>query len=899
MHFFVDGILIKLLKRRQGATDIGLEDGFLVFGYYDFLQILHITDFNLFAPVPQIRNNKNIAIENHIKLVYPMNTQLLGAKECVRFDHWAIGDFPGKPLLALVLLHFTQAAIQQHSLEALINKITDIISREFISLPEADRPLFALYPSIGIMDAVVVCRSCSYAVVSDVINKLKMQKNLLSSSYKLPAIYMKADAADINAWRTSKADRDTHISLRVNLNPNVTSTTYIDALCNNSTAKEIIEFNDNSFDMYGNSDVLVALDNPASDFAEMYLENAAVLNAPFKDIVSGTRSTIRIRQKKVCNNELSGGSKDSGESPDEFNITNPPDDDKDFFESSKKTALKYYFEKQISHDNIANYRIANGFFSLLDFYFDATFSSHNFDIRNMMDPVLTSLIRNLTNSLILSKERNDKEITQKTNTALEGFRNEFYSVITDFSRSDRHFIEDRWLKHPSVGSSTKLIIAYHEMLSSIVSVFANNENTSHTFLVTSGGVDLVSANGYFEHLSREEEDSGRNSFEHRLIFLNLPEEALFNVSSTLFSIFHEAFHYIGERLRNLRYRFILNAFASAVANFIVRQGYAQPGRFFKDNILLPTEETQKLYSLAWDMKKDKDIEAFISRRLEEEEKKEEEKRAKGSEPKGPISLYSAYWKEHAYRWISKVFTKEKGNEESILNELLAIHTQFFCEKEVKSIIANEQIDMTEVENTYIRVVDMLWGDGERIGNDGFTIEELLENVTDAFYEGFSDLCSASILDCSAMQYVSSFCVGIAGYEFVLPENLASALRIGGIMKVRFDKSDITAADRQEFNRVHNIKETDKGIVNYAKELLGQYGKSEHFSVHFEEYLNMCKDEIDKMIENNEVEVKAIRDIYGLFQSVESDIDMMIYGLLNRWRKTSVYRRPWDNLSIAI
>ena len=70
--------------------------------------------------MPQIRDNKNIAIENHIKLVYPMNTQALGAKECVRFDRWAADDFPGKPLLALVLFHFTQAAIQQHSLDELM-----------------------------------------------------------------------------------------------------------------------------------------------------------------------------------------------------------------------------------------------------------------------------------------------------------------------------------------------------------------------------------------------------------------------------------------------------------------------------------------------------------------------------------------------------------------------------------------------------------------------------------------------------------------------------------------------------------------------------------------------------------------------------------------------------------
>lgn len=177
------------------------------------------------------------------------------------------------------------------------------------------------------------------------------------------------------------------------------------------------------------------------------------------------------------------------------------------------------------------------------------------------------------------------------------YRDMVGQYIIDLMRSDRFFMEGITLSHSSIGSATKLLFAYNEMLYQLNRLMdCSTEKTKYTysFLVTSGGCDITISNNLTEpinlarkmeiqfdykklkyksynpknseYISWQNNWMDINRVEDRILVIQLSERSIFDVSGTMFRTFHEGMHFCGDRLRVSRMENMRKSFAFLLAS---------------------------------------------------------------------------------------------------------------------------------------------------------------------------------------------------------------------------------------------------------------------------------------------------------------------------------------------
>ncbi len=209
-------------------------------------------------------------------------------------------------------------------------------------------------------------------------------------------------------------------------------------------------------------------------------------------------------------------------------------------------------------------------------YLNLVRSEHAFELDYLLKPVMNSLFKNMerSNKLLMNDSGSGEDTAREReaawleyDTALRAFRDLVGGFLADISLSDKYFIEDSQLKHPPIGSATKLIFFYNLLVSELVSSINTNEDTTYSFLVKSGGSDEVSVSNLFNHLPPHRPGETRHS-EDCLLVIELPERVLYNIRASVYAILHETFHIVGNRNRQLRYQQTVAAVSDFLAEFL-------------------------------------------------------------------------------------------------------------------------------------------------------------------------------------------------------------------------------------------------------------------------------------------------------------------------------------------
>ena len=166
-------------------------------------------------------------------------------------------------------------------------------------------------------------------------------------------------------------------------------------------------------------------------------------------------------------------------------------------------------------------------------YCNLSFFDHEFEARRLLKPAFDTLFQcmNGMNEQIASMPQKDAtKAWEKYDQMLHAFREAVGGFLNDLALSDKHFMDDSQLKHPSIGSATKLIFVYHYLVCQLL----NRLDSNATVVVTSGGSDVLRVENITYDLPLEAA--------RRLFVIELPELVLYQIPVALFAVLHEGFH---------------------------------------------------------------------------------------------------------------------------------------------------------------------------------------------------------------------------------------------------------------------------------------------------------------------------------------------------------------------
>lgn len=196
-------------------------------------------------------------------------------------------------------------------------------------------------------------------------------------------------------------------------------------------------------------------------------------------------------------------------------------------------------------------------------YSDIIATEHSGDIKNIVGGFYSTFLKSLIHIIEPYSQDDDSEnefpdsdFFENLNEALEKFRNLFGNFLFDILRSDHAFFEMPSTAHPSIGSTTKLLLAYNKIINDWNnSIKSLNGHHRISFLVTSGGCDTTQAHNLLYKFEDKIPTVGNNKPDLRVpVIITIPEASLFDIKGTLFRLAHEFFHLKGNRAREERYK---------------------------------------------------------------------------------------------------------------------------------------------------------------------------------------------------------------------------------------------------------------------------------------------------------------------------------------------------------
>lgn len=622
----MDGLILNLFKRKlyEPKADLGTYDD-IVFGYYDGVIFTHPQHWSDFGPqgvdkllVAKLshdnKSSLNVNVWENFSNVYPI--KLLFPREDLRdkiakeykFNYllWkTIGtrtpssNFKQQefPLFGALLLNVTETFIrdtQNGNSSALLpvsEKISAAMQRAGITL---DGMNCGLFQSLGYYDYALLFHCKNWGNIYKIADSLKDSNggNFLLSSYLLLGSYGDPDNG-LDALRNITSPPDFNISIRINLHENISvemfRRDFLEQLkCLVSSGKmkqDDVDFWEKDAFFYqisGASDCIITTNTPSGQSTcgvqyviKQFLNDG--LFSPkdnqkdfFKNYIISIQTSVRHRSQSPSPAALADkeGTGAAGQSS-KTNQSCPPTTDRDIIADLNN----WIADVPTSFQNDSAFiRRIHGQQQMYNQYQNLVRGNHVFDIRWMLEPVYEIYLENL-NVLIKPwkqpAEDSQSDKKQNKNTIYEllaDFRSHVGSFQDALQLSDRYFIEGARINHPSIGSSTKLMIAYNQMINQFVTSIQNSKSDfQYRFLVVCGGCDEIRSH----NLSRNVPLAVNGKIEEkRLIIMQLPERSIFDVLGTIIRALHETWHFCGERKREERFDHIISTASYLLSNYI-------------------------------------------------------------------------------------------------------------------------------------------------------------------------------------------------------------------------------------------------------------------------------------------------------------------------------------------
>lgn len=541
------------------------------------------------------------------------------------------------------------------------------------------------------------------------------------------------------------------------------------------------------------------------------------------------------------------------------------------------------------HENRIPERIVYGVQIVMKRYLQLIQSGHCFDMEYIIGQAFNNLARCLEQNIEIANKLSDEDKyleIQNMLKALNTFRERIGDYLADMQRSDSLFLEGRSLSHPSIGSATKLLFFYNGFIDVIKESLCPNDKERYHFVVVSGGTDETKAVDLFAHLNPADEKT------YSLILLTMPEASLYNIKSSLFHVIHEVLHFCGERQREQRMNFVIDAVCKFTAvifadflewiqlqsDFVMEPVYAYIESKTKSSVeaeieTILAEETTSLKDRLYQLIK-KRIMSETSNLTKEEyfgriiytklldimEEKIFDCRGKSNNIEFDIYRCFSDYKLKLVRRFQDILEK---------NHILYSNFNLMCanlELRESQIKTGENIGYVTEDMKYIKYMISLYL-GINIGNkivdelieeyDGdIDLRTLLEILELLFKECYADCMAGEFLKLEPEHFIFSFLTEMQNEQDAFPDNTPNKLRMVTDMQYLFKIKNEFSEDIKEQLKCYAVKVHDRGtgytdydkLINRLQKIIDVEGQEERiYALIYPvmEYLNVCREEWKK------------------------------------------------------
>ncbi len=584
------GILLTLKKRMRSIREAdGNHYKYVVFGFYDGLDINVVDHWYELRPKGLQQRDLQVNLKTPfidqytIRAFMPQNRDELQSQGFA-YDFWenigrsannlqtdrGIDSNCAYITMSVINMDKTYVSKQDNFMTMQENVITilkESIQKAGYAISELN---CAIFPSIGYSDFVILFFTDKLKKSLDVVDYMREkvgegEKTQISNCYSVCGI-------DKSSLTCVKPDKDTKITIRMNLREGISSKSFIGALKKEidsrlekePEAKELIDLNtslnSNFYMTCGNSDCLILPEQPLGYFAKLHAPNHLFNPGDdfFKNYIAILKTSVRILENN--DNNVKSSRESYCQKLQQY-------------EERFKKFIHEVYEPFLDENNMHS-RSSKALQQVMKNFLNVAQTGHAFDIEHIVGKAFLSFLDTMeyfiqkTADVVSDKiSTGDRERAELENEillskkklavdALYLFKDYIGDFVSDLARSDRSCIEGNAMIHPSIGSATKLLFAYNRILEKVAETL--NKNDKFTFVVISGGCDYTEAIDLFSFAGIDEDIK-------KTIIIKLPEMSIYDIQGTLFRMLHECMHFIGDRKRKERCLHIFHALAYAVA----------------------------------------------------------------------------------------------------------------------------------------------------------------------------------------------------------------------------------------------------------------------------------------------------------------------------------------------
>lgn len=569
----MDGLSLILKRRKLYNITDDLTSDYNVLGYYDQLVIKHITEWREWSPTQTegLSIKDNFIDKYTIKGYFPRETlqEKLQKEFGFNFQVWKEnGD--NYPFVVASVINLSGKFLKKCRDTDIYQKLCCNLrkqARENMSDSEWENLHCSVLQTIGFSDFVILLKTDDLSKAMDFCESIRLIKDeeeiCISNIYTFEA-FKKEGLENLERKNSQPFD----LSVRATLRPGITATgflRYFEGQLRSYLESKGIGKNSDVFKgkyrIIGDADCLISLHISLADFLPLYFKNESVplLLNPNHELFK-----IYICDLKTELQQVENGVDDQIK----YLQTQPSPKVEEYRELFVEIIDK--IEKCIRDYNVPE-RIIYGLQNVMKQFLELIQSEHCFDVEKLVGEVFKNLLRCIEPDISCLESKEEEEASELGDAyerignmieALNIFREYVGDYLSDIQRSDSLFWEGRSLRHPSIGSATKLLFFYNGFLNKVKDVLCT-ENENYSFLVTSGGTDQTEAIDLFDYQDINEKNAS-------LLILKIPEASLYDVSGSLFKILHELLHFCGNRLRMERAEDVMNIIKLYIAGGIAR-----------------------------------------------------------------------------------------------------------------------------------------------------------------------------------------------------------------------------------------------------------------------------------------------------------------------------------------
>lgn len=730
----------------------------------------------------------------------------------------------------------------------------------------------AVFPSVGYSDFIIVFMTDNLKKASDIIASIRgaqseQKHEVFSNCYSVSGLdkncFFNED------WLKNLPDQnDSRITMRINLREGISAYEFIYKLSAELNGNKELqrELKNSYYTTFGYSDCFILTAKPMNFYLKLYAEKQPFNpdSSFFQNYITSIRTSIGIDNAmtgELLPKEINRLPRKSG---------SERADAADRWQKEFQQFIDIYDE--FLKKNNLHIRTSKALQRIMKNYIHLIQTYHGFDVEQVLGKAFRVFMRTtadyieLYDYLIQSDEeykiKDALDIKNRLINTISLFKDYIGVFISDLVRSDRPFIEGNTLTHPSIGAATKLIFAYTKLLNMLTQAFGAEDK--YTFLVASGGCDRTSAVELFSFAGPEDKIN-------KLIIIMVPEMSLYDVQGTLFRILHECMHFIGNRKRKERFRFLMWAIGELLSWNVIYLEYSDKKIIF-DEVLRLTEDiglnielenaTLEIYEgcakeikniitgarkisdyqmkedeaffyadvLLEDILKDKKM-AGVFRRTDNEEGlafqfyeclmeahkrlietlyeriQEKYEKMPAKDSDKKMKLYFALENINQLRIAYIPKYDDPKKTDKKLMDHIMSYMEFLFDNDFSTAFSDWEDKIIPLKAYDMDGLDPI---ESKIAYAELKYSDIVDSILSAMIECFSDCTAIRILKMPEADFILSFIYELWDTEQAFPRNVADTLRIGADLKVMYDIGGGLSDETKEQVRWKAAKRAEQG-----------------------------------------------------------------------------------------